>query len=273
MKIFFSLLLILCGKLCFTQTYRTPVAPGYTSLGAYTTQSLDAFSFTVNQASLASTDFFTAGLFGERRFLLNELASYQGAIVVPTKAGSFGFTGNYFGNNEYKETQAGLAYGRKVTNKLSAGVQFNYFSIHTNGYGNTGAVNIEGGMLLQLTPQLIFGMHAYNPTSVSFGKDREERLPSVYTGGLGYEASDKFFCALEIKKQEDLPVSVNAGMQYQFNQQFFARAGMTSGNSVFYFGAGVQLKDFRIDATASVHPQLGVTPGLMLLFRGKSKSI
>lgn len=273
MKTFLSLLLIICGKFCFAQTFRTPVTSAYTSMGAYGVQRTDAFSFMANQAALANSNRFMAGLFGERRFLLNELAIYQAAIVMPTKAGSFGFNGNYFGYADCQEMQAGLAYGRKITDKVSAGVQFNYLSLNTNGYGNTGVVNVEAGVLFQVTPQLIFGLHSYNPNSVSIGKDDEERLPSIYTVSLGYETSDKFFAGLEIKKQEDLPVSVNVGLQYQFDQQFFARVGMTSGNSVFYVGAGVQLRDFRLDATASVHPHLGVTPGLMLLFKGKSKSL
>ena len=50
-----------------------------------------------------------------------------------------------------------------------------------------------------------------------------------------------------------------------------ARAGVSTSTSVYYFGIGVGLKQFRLDATASVHQQLGITPGLLLLFNLKKK--
>jgi hypothetical protein len=65
---------------------------------------------------------------------------------------------------------------------------------------------------------------------------------------------------------------VNAGMQYSFDEKLFARAGFTSGTSSYFFGLGVMLKNFRLDATASIHPQLGITPGLLLLFKGKDRT-
>ena len=71
---------------------------------------------------------------------------------------------------------------------------------------------------------------------------------------LGYQVSEKFFVGAEIEKVEDLPIGVNGGLQYSFNNLLFARSGFSSGNSVYYLGLGVQLVRFRLDATASVHP-------------------
>ena len=61
-------------------------------------------------------------------------------------------------------------------------------------------------------------------------------------------------------------------MQYSFDEKLFARAGFTSAASSYFLGLGVMLKNFRLDATASVHPQLGITPGLLLLFKGSEKN-
>jgi hypothetical protein len=46
---------------------------------------------------------------------------------------------------------------------------------------------------------------------------------------------------------------------------------MVSSTSVYFFGAGFILHNIRIDATASVHPQLGVTPGLLLIYTKPKK--
>jgi hypothetical protein len=253
------------------QTVRTPVTTGYTRLGAYTTRHTDAFSFTGNQAALANTSFNAAGVLGERRFLLQELSLYQAAFVLATKPGNFGFNGNYFGSTENKEMSLGLAYGRKVAEKIDAGIQFNYYTVQVNGYGSASAINFEAGVLFHINDQMLLGIHTYNPTTSRLGKSGEEKLPAIYTAAIGYEASEKFFVSAEILKQEDQEVSVNGGMEYNFNDQLFARAGIISASGIYYLGLGVSLKSFRLDATASLHPQLGLSPGLVLLFKSGEK--
>ncbi|MEO6218822.1 MAG: hypothetical protein ABIO81_00235, partial [Ginsengibacter sp.] len=77
----------------------------------------------------------------------------------------------------------------------------------------------------------------------------------------------------EIVKQEDLPVNINAGFQYNFAKQFFARAGIASENESPYAGAGIKWSNIRVDISGSYHPQLGFSPGLMLIINFKSKEI
>ena len=98
-----------------------------------------------------------------------------------------------------------------------------------------------------------------------FGKNNQEKLSSVYTVGLGYDASEKFFISTEIQKEEDQPVNVNAGMQYKFLPQLLARVGMSTATSSGWIGIGLTWKSLRLDVTSSYHPQLGITPGLLIL--------
>ena len=248
------------------QTVRRPVAAVYAGLGSYSINHVDVFSFTNNQASLAQMKNASAGVYGERRFMLDELSLYQLAIAIPTNSGNFGIKAGYFGCSDYNESQMGLAYARKLGSKVDIGVQFNYNGIQVSGYGNSSAINFEIGTLFHLTDKLHAGIHAYNPVGGKYGKNSEEKLASVYTVGLGYEASDKFFISAEIEKEEHQPVNINGGMQYKFLPQFMARAGIATNTSQVYAGIGLFLKNFRLDVVASYHPQLGVTPGLMLIY-------
>lgn len=100
----------------------------------------------------------------------------------------------------------------------------------------------------------------------SWGKNEEEKLPAVYSAGLGYDASEDFFVSTEIEKVEDLPLNVNASIQYKFADRFLARGGVSTASSVYFLGVGFRIQNFRFDVTASVHPQLGVTPGLLLIY-------
>jgi len=248
------------------QTVRRPVAAIYPGLGAYSTNQVDVFSFTANQASLAQMKNTSAGMYGEKRFLLEELSLYQLAVALPTTSGNFGLKAGYYGFSEYNESQIGLAYARKLGEKVDIGVQFNYNSVNISSYGNASGINFEIGAMLHLTDKLNAGIHAYNPVGGKLGKNQEEKLASVYSAGLGYEASEKFFVSAEVEKEENQPVNINAGMQYKFLPQLMARTGIATASSNAYFGVGFFLKSFRIDVTAGYHPQLGITPGLLFLF-------
>ena len=257
---------------CRAQVTRKPVASPYPGLGAFSISHADVFSFTSNQASLAQIKNLSAGLYGERRFLLSELNYYSAAVALPTSSGNFGLQTGYFGFSDYNETQLGLAYGRKLGDKLDIGVQFDYNSLQIAGYGKTSAINFQIGAITHLSEKLHAGFHAYNPIGGKFGNDKQEKLASVYTVGFGYEASSKFFVSAEIQKEENRPVNVNAGLQYKFLPQLLLRGGISTATSVVYGGIGLQLKAFRLDITTSHHPQLGISPGLLLLFNGKSKT-
>lgn len=253
------------------QVLRRPLAAAYTGMGAYSINHVDVFSFTANQASLAQLKNSAAGVYGERRFLLSELNNYTATIGLTTNSGNFGVKANYSGFSDYNETQLGLAYGRKMGNKVDIGAQINYQSIRINSYGNASAVSFELGTILHLTDKLHAGLHATNPVGGKFGKDQQEKLSSVYSFGIGYEASDKFLVSAEIQKEEDQPVNVNAGVQYKFIPQLLVRAGMSSATSAAWLGLGLTIKSFRLDVTTSYHPQLGITPGVLMLFNFNRK--
>ena len=253
------------------QIVHSVVSAGYRGLGAYSLSHSDVFSFHSNQAALAQVKNFSAGVFTERRFMLKELAFYNASVALPTSSGNFGLDANYFGFTDYNETGLGLAFGRNLGSKVDVGVQFNYYNVKIPAYGNASVINFEAGAIMHLTEKLNAGVHVYNPVGGKFGKDEQEKLSSVYSGGIGYEASDKFLISAEIEKEEDQPVNVNAGMQYKFLPQLFARGGVLTATSSIYFGVGIEWSSIRLDVTTSYHQQLGVTPGLMLIFNSKKK--
>lgn len=267
-KLLLYLIFCVAGFSSQSQTARKPVSVIFTRLNTYSSSHANAFSFGANQAALGSLKNFSAGLYTERRFLLKEMSLYSGAVVLPTASGNFGLKGDYFGDASFNETGLGLAYGRKLGDKISVGVQFNYYSFKTAGYGSASAVNAEGGIIIQLADALNVGMHIYNPTGVAVGKTGEEKLPSIYAAGFGYDVSKKFFIGAEIEKMEGRPVNVHTGLQYYFDEKLFASAGISPATSIYYMGFGVLLKNMQLTAVASVHPQLGFTPGLQLLFNG-----
>jgi hypothetical protein len=272
-KIYLLYFFLSGGDYADAQSLRKPIAASYTGMGAYSLNHADVFSVTSNQAALAQIKSPAFGVYGEKRFLLAATNMYSAVFAFPTEQGNFCFQTDYFGYENYNESQLGIAYARSVGTKLDLGVKFNYYSSRIPGYQNSSSVNFEIGAIAHLTEKLNAGVHLYNPVGGRLSKTDNEKISSVYSFGISYEASESFLISAEIVKQEDLPVNVNAGVQYNFVRQFFARFGIASMNESPYAGAGVSWDNFRIDISASYHPQLGISPGLMMIVNFKNKEI
>lgn len=241
-------------------------AQGLIETGAYI-RSPDAFSFTANNASLASITNSCFGVFAEKRYLLADLSYYNVAAAFHTVQGNFGIDLKYGGGKSYNESSIGIAYARVIEKKLSAGIKFNYHGIRIPGYRTASAVTGEAGAILQVTAQLKCGVQINNPVG---GKLGEDKLPAVYKFGLGYEPSPNFYCGFEIIKEEDRPLDCIANLQYKFVNRFFARVGIVGATMSTFFSAGITWNSFRIDLTVSYHPFLGYSPGVIFIVHRKA---
>lgn len=277
-KVYYLFLFSCLYKSTNAQSLRYAVAAPYLGTTAYSTLHSDAFSFINNQATLAQQKQAAAGAFAERRFLLAELNNYNLVLTAPTALGNFGVHVNYAGFTNFTENKIGLAYAKNLGQKMSAGIQFNYYGYRIPSYQNASTVSVEAALLYHFTPKLNGGIQVINPIGGKLLKANstynlgEEKLASVYSFGLGYDASESFYTSLQISKEEDKPVNVTGGFQYRFASQFFARAGFVSESSIAYAGAGVKFNNIRIDLSASYHQQLGISPGILLIAEfGKNK--
>jgi hypothetical protein len=266
-----SVLFALLYTISHAQTVRPPLTAIPFFITAYSRNHTDAFSSLANPAALTAITALSGGVYGERRFLLQDLPFYHAVFCLPTTSGQFGFSGSYFGQSTYNESSLGLSYGRSLGDVVDIGARFNYHTSKMPAYGTASALYVEGGALLHLNQQVHVGLYVSNPTGAGIAKGHEDQLPVVVTVGAGYEVSPQFFVAGEVQQTVHRGLSVNTGMQYHFDERLWARVGFRSSASVYYAGLGVRLMDLRLEATASVHPQLGVTPGLLVLFTAKKK--
>ena len=194
-----SVILFLSPSVIFSQTIREPISAIYLGLNTYSTQHVDVFSFTNNQASLAQVQKTSVGIYSERRFLLAEATMYTMAAAFATNKGNFGISLKYDGFTNYHETELGFAYGRSLDKKVDVGIEFNYDGYSIPGYGSNTAIDFEMGAIFHLSDKLNAGIHIYNPVGGNFLKG-DEKLPAVYKTGFSYDASDRFFVSAEMEK-------------------------------------------------------------------------
>ena len=93
----------------------------------------------------------------------------------------------------------------------------------------------------------------------------------VYKAGLGYDLSASFFTGVEVIKEQGGSTGIHASMQYKPITDFFARAGIVSSSNTWYAGIGYLFKELRLDVTVSMHRQLGISPGILLLYQANKK--
>ncbi len=240
-------------------------------LGAYSKNFTDGFSFVSNPAALGWFSSVGLGVFTEQKFLLEALKFYTMATAIPLSNSGIGINARYYTAGTYKESQFGLAYGKSL-GTVAIGVQFNYSGIQITGYGKEAVFHFDVGTLWQLSEKLFTGFRISNPTGARFGNNNEEKLALSCSFGLGYEVSTAVYINTEIIKVEDRSPTILLSLYYSLEDKFFLRAGIATATSSPWIGAGLAWKKMRVDITSTYSPQLGISPGISLIFSGKQKA-
>jgi hypothetical protein len=237
------------------------------SISTYSSFQYSPFSFDNNQAMLGNVQHFMAGISSERRFMINELGYYHLTASIPVPAGAFAVNLHYSGSTGMNESLAGIAYGRKVAGGLRVGIQMNWYSIKLPAvYGKTSILSFDAGLLTRLTDKLQAGVHTRNPLRQKFGVNKDELLPALYSFGVGYDASEKFYIGLQLEKEESTRAVFQSGFIYRPVHKLIIATGFSSSIPVYYIMIGFCWKQFRFDISATSHPQLGFTPATAFMF-------
>lgn len=227
----------------------------------------DFWAVSHNQAGLAHQQGPAAGFYFENRFLTREMSLGAAAFALPAAGGIFGLSLTYFGYSQYHESKVGLAYARPFGARLSAGVQLNY--LHTyigEGYGSTGVLAAELGVLYELLPRLNIGMHLFNPTQAKIRVPGGERLPTILRLGMAYSFSERAIVCLETEKDLDNKSVFRVGLEYGITENILLRAGIGTQPTTNAFGFGMKLGRLQIDLSSSFHQVLGYSPQASVVY-------
>ena len=169
----------------------------------------DINSLFSNQAGLAYLQKSEIILFASQHFLVEDIRNIAAGFVYPSDLGTFGLNLQYYGFTDYNEQKIGLNYGRKLTENLSIGIQFNYIGFRITEYGNKGLLSAELGIRSQVLKGLIIAAHiAGNYHDGYFGLITNDLNSIIGTFAL-YKVNDEVG---EIRKMYILPEYRNMGI-------------------------------------------------------------
>lgn len=178
------------------------------------------------------------------------------------KGGTLGFSGSYYGYELFNDKKIGLAYGLKLAEFVSIGAQIDFLNNKVSGYGSNSAVTFELGTLFKVNKNVQIGAHVYNPARVRYGKDTEERVPTVFRLGATYTTKEKVWITGEIEQDLDMNLAFRAGIDYKANDYLFIRAGMLTYPLSGTVGVGVLYKGLRFEILGAYQKITGISPHL-----------
>ncbi|MBL4587554.1 MAG: hypothetical protein JKX84_10955, partial [Flavobacteriales bacterium] len=253
----------------FAQTSDFPVGARSAGMANASVALSDIWAAYHNQAALVGIEQAGIATYYENRFLVSNLNLQSVVAVLPTKkVGVFGLTYSRFGNKLYNQSRYGLAYGKKLFDFLSVGLQLSYLNTTiAENYGSRHSFIAEIGLLSQVSPKLRIGFHAFNLTRTRLANANDERVPMNFRLGLQYDFSDKVKVAIEPQKDLELPAVFKGGIEYQPAKIFFIRLGVATQPFNANLGLGLKLKNLHFDIAGSVHPILGFSPKASLSYR------
>lgn len=219
-----------------------------------------------NQAGLAGLKNYSAGFFYESRFMVEELSFAAGTVVIPVKAGTFGFGFSQFGKGSFKEHKAGLAFSKRLTKKLDAAIQLDYFSQQFPENENaTGFATFEAGVIYAAKENLFIGAHVFNPVKGGI-KTAEglQKMPVIFRLGGHYQFPKMVLLILETEKNGKNPFVIKSGIEFIPAKNLSLRFGV-SGKPVNYTaGVGFQAGKVHMDIAFGYHGNLGLTPSVSI---------
>jgi hypothetical protein len=230
---------------------------------------VDLWSVYNNQAAMAYLENINAGLHYESRFAADLSSANIAACVLPALTGVFGLNIAYMGFETYGETRIGMGYGKKLAEKLSLGIQFNYHLLSFDtGYANSGTFTGEIGLFATPLDNLFIGAHVFNPTLAKLSSDYEEPVPVYFEIGAGYLIAGKLMLTAEIYKEKEKEMSPRFGLDYSLIKIMSLRSGISLKPMELCFGVGWFVKKrLNLDLAFYHHELLGFNPQISLAYR------
>lgn len=218
----------------------------------------DIYSLFSNQAGLAQVRKFSALAYSHNRFLLAELNTVAIGVAVPLPVGTVGLVVQHYGFSAYNEQKIGLAYSRRLLDKVVIGAQFDLLTARIKEYGNSAAVTFELGLQYAISDQLTAGFHLFNPVRAQITAG--ETLPMIAQYGLTYTPSEYLSLSATMEQNSATAYNIKAGLEYLLLKRLFVRMGIQTNPTLFNMGVGYQLPKFTLNVAMSYHSVLGLSP-------------
>ncbi len=218
-----------------------------------------------NQALLAKNSSFSLGINYDNRYNISQLGTRTAGLIIPSGRTSLGLIYSHFGYSDFRRNMTGVACGMKLSEKLSAGAQVDYFAEMAPGeYEDIHIVTGECGVVYTASESTTIGIHIFNPVPNSV---RKSSMPVRLRAGAGTMLNNLLFAGAEAEMSSGSSMILRMGFEYEAVKKFWLRSGFCTEYNSFSFGIGYLAKVVKIDLAFATHDKLGITSSASLIFK------
>jgi hypothetical protein len=267
--LFMGIILLTASPEIRAQRMSDPVGARSAGMGYCSLINHDLMGIFNNQATIASIKGLQAGISMDNHFLMGDLNRIGIGVTSSVWRGSMFAGVVHFGDQLYSEMKAGFGYALKLGNMVDAGLQLDMLRMHIgDGYGSWYTATCEGGFIFRPHQKFSIGIHCFNPIHVKWA-GTSENIPVTYKAGIAIRPEKAMVVCAEVLKNNQHKASVSAGIEYQYRDKFFMRAGFRSYPSAICFGAGFKFGSILLDVASGLDTYLGVSPSISITYAAK----
>ena len=240
--------------------------PRATSLGgAGVALSGDAWAGSRNPALVGVTP-PSAGLVWSQLFGLPEL-SRESVVATSSLIGQPWYieTGS-FGTDLYRESNIGLAFGRKLTETVSLGVEFRGDWLFIRDYARAGSFSITTGVLIEPHPNIAVGAVWRNLNEPRLS-GYQDRIAESLTIGMVWQIRDEGDLVFDIVQESRHPAEYRLGAEARVLPTVALQVGARADPVRPSAGVQLDIRRFSFLYAGDLHPNLGASHELGLSFR------
>ncbi|MFN5092052.1 MAG: hypothetical protein ACK5EW_02200 [Bacteroidota bacterium] len=228
--------------------------------------STDAAAGFHNFSSIANESHTSYMVYAQAPFGIMDIRDAGIGIFTKLGLGNAGLNYSNYGNSNFSRQQVKLGYAMKLSEKFNASMQIGLSNTRiAGGYGHASTVLSQVGMTYYVRKGWSWALNGCVPASLLLN---EEDIPARIQLGTSYTFGKTFamFASCTASSSAVERIHYSFGAEYIPHEQLFVRAGMNTFWQTWSFGIGTSFKSWKFDASAVIHPQLGTTPQIGLVY-------
>jgi len=234
------------------------LSPTYLALGSSGVASTYAHFFDINPALLSFSSKSELSLQYRNFYNISQLNEFGLSFNTRLRRFPMGIFVSQFGDKNYKEQQAALAFSFTFYKRLSIGFLFQNYFLQIKNYGQYYSFGLTASLHLRILSWLnlasVFG-NFNEPKLTKQSKD----IPVYFIQGIQIEVFPGARLSLDLFKDERYDFDYRAGFSYQLNKMFNVLAGFRQQIHSFSFGIVFKRKFVTISYALEIHPNLGAS--------------
>lgn len=207
------------------------------------------------------------GFYGENKFY-SGLNAYQFAIQHNLFKVPLLLNINQNGTTAFKQQQFFLSCGKQLHPDFGMALTFQYNRQAATGYLSKQSINGGLGLYFNCSSTIRIAVQAEGLKAIG---SENPFLPYKMRASLGYMVSPICSVFIEIEKEQDKILTVNAGIHYDFLDKMNVIIGYSTGAPLFSIASGYKFNKYNLGLGISYHPLLGSSTGLSIVHHFNQK--